>query len=56
MLPFLLFFLALVAQLIRLGVITGKGLIVDSSLLSAWRTEDSGASWQKYAGKKAVFG
>lgn len=55
-LPFLFFFLALVAQLVRMGVITGKSLIVDSSLLSAWRAEDPGARWQKYAGKKAVFG
>jgi hypothetical protein len=55
-LPFLFFFLALVAQLIRLGVITGQELIVDSSLLSAWRTDDPGATRQKYAGKKSVFG
>jgi hypothetical protein len=55
-LPFLFFFLGLAAQLIRLGVITGQELIVDSSLLSAWRGHDPGATWQKYAGKKAVFG
>jgi hypothetical protein len=55
-LPFLFFFLGLVAQLIRLGVITGQELIVDSSLLSAWRTADPGATRQKYAGKKSVFG
>ena len=55
-LPFLFFFLALVGQLIRLGVITGRALIVDSSLLAAWRAEDPGARWQKYAGKPAVFG
>jgi len=55
-LPFLFFFLALVTQLIRLGVISGKALIVDSSLLSAWRAADPGARWQKYAGKPAVFG
>ncbi len=55
-LPFLFFFLALVAQLIRLGVITGTALIVDSSLLSAWRKADPGARWQKYAGKPAIFG
>jgi len=55
-LPFLFFFLALVAQLIRLGVITGKGFIVDSSLLYAWRTEDPGARWYIFAGKKTVFG
>jgi len=55
-LPFLFFFLALVGQLVRLGVITGKALMVDSSLLSAWRADDPGARWQKYAGKPAVFG
>ena len=55
-LPFLLFFLALVVQLIRRGVIRGEELLVDSSLLSAWRAEDPGATWQKYAGKKSVFG
>lgn len=33
-LPFLFFFLALVAQLIRLGVIRGQELVVDSILLS----------------------
>jgi hypothetical protein len=56
LLPFLFFFLGLVGQLIRLGVISGKGLIVDSTLLSAWYHADPGASWQKYAKKKAVFG
>jgi hypothetical protein len=56
MLPFWLFFLALVAQLIRLGVMVGQELIVDSSLLSAWRSADPGATWQKYAGKAYVFG
>ncbi len=55
-LPFLFFFLALVVQLIRLGVITGKALLVDSSLLSAWRKADPGARWQKYAGKPFIFG
>jgi hypothetical protein len=44
-LPFLLFFIGLVGQLIRLGVITGKELIVDATLLSAWRHADPGASW-----------
>lgn len=55
-LPFLFFFIALAGQLIRLGVITGKELIVDSSLLSAWRQADPDASWQKYAKKAAMFG
>ncbi len=56
LLPFLFFFLGLVGQLIRLGVITGQALIVDSTLLSAWYHEDPGATWQKYAKKAAVFG
>jgi hypothetical protein len=56
LLPFLFFFLGLVGQLLRLGVITGKALIVDSSLLSAWHSADPGATWQRYAKKKAVFG
>jgi hypothetical protein len=30
--------------------------IVDSSLLSAWRADDPGATRQKYAGKQSVFG
>src|SRR5512147_1714330 len=56
LLPVLFFFLGLVGQLIRLGVITGQALIVDSSLLSAWYHADPGATWQKYAKKAAVFG
>ena len=44
------------AQLIRLGVVTGRELIVDSSLLPAWYAQDPGATWQKYAKKAAVFG
>jgi hypothetical protein len=37
-------------------VITGKELIVDSTLLRAWYKDDPGATWQKYACKKALFG
>lgn len=55
-LPFLFFFLGLVGQLVRLGVLTGKELIVDSTLLRAWYRDDPGATWQKYAGKKSLFG
>ncbi len=56
LLPFLFLFLGLVGQLIRLGVITGRALIVDSTRLAAWYHADPGASWQKYAKKAAVFG
>jgi transposase len=55
-LPFFFFFLGLVAQLIRLGVVTGQELIVDTSLLPAWYKADPDATWQKYAKKAAVFG
>mgnify|MGYP005855485135 CR=1 FL=1 len=55
-LPFLCCFLALAAQLIRLGAITGKELIVASTLLRAWSKADPGAAWQQYAGKAHVFG
>jgi hypothetical protein len=55
-LPFFLFFLALVVILIRLGAIVGQELIVDSSLLKAWYHADPGATWQKYTGKSCVFG
>lgn len=55
-LPFILFFLALVVCLIRLGVIDGKELIVDSTLLHAWYHADPGTTWQHYKGKTAVFG
>jgi len=43
--PFLLFFIALVWQLIRLGAITGRDLIVDASLLKAWYHADCQAQW-----------
>lgn len=54
--PFFFFFLALVAQLIRLGAITGKELVVDSTLLAAWYHNDPDATWQKYAGRGSLFG
>lgn len=46
-LPLLLFFPGIVAQLVRLGVVTGRALMVDSTRLKAWR---------HYAGQAAVFG
>lgn len=55
-LPVLFCCVALAAQLIRLGAITGKALIVDAPLLSAWSTAVPGAAWQPYAGNAHVFG
>lgn len=46
LLPLLLFFVALVWQLIRLGVIKGRDLIIDSSCLKAWYHADPDADWR----------
>lgn len=55
--PFLLFFIALVWQLIRLGAVTGRDLIVDASLLKAWYHQDRDASWSyPTRWKGSVFG
>lgn len=44
-LPFLLFFIALVWQLMLLGAIVGRDLIIDASLLKAWYHADRDAQW-----------
>ena len=43
--PFLFFFMALVWQLIALGAISGRDLIIDSSILKAWYHADTDARW-----------
>ena len=43
--PFLFFFIGLVWQLIRLGAINGRDLIVDASVLKAWYHHDRQAGW-----------
>ncbi len=55
-LPLMLFFLGLVWQLVCLGVVTGRELIVDSTRLKAWRHADPGAAWSRYARQAAMFG
>jgi len=55
--PFVLFFIALVWQLIRLGAITGRDLIIDASLLQAWYHADREAGWSyPTRGRGSVFG
>lgn len=44
-LPFWLFFVALVGQLIRLGVIIGTDVIVDATTQRAWFHDDPEAGW-----------
>lgn len=43
--PFLFFFIGMVWQLIRAGLIAGSDLILDSSVLAAWFHEDPDAAW-----------
>jgi DDE family transposase len=55
-LPFVLFFLALVGMLIRVGLISGRELVVDSTRLRAWWHHDEGASWSRCRGKATIWG
>jgi hypothetical protein len=43
--PFLFFFIGLVWQLMCLGAITGRDLIMDASILKAWYHHDREAGW-----------
>jgi hypothetical protein len=57
LLPYFLIFVALVMALLKLGLIKGWDLIIDSSLLAAWYHDDPGAAWSwpsKWKGR--VFG
>jgi Transposase DDE domain len=55
--PFLFFFIGLVWQLIRLGAISGRDLIVDASILKAWYHHDPEAGWSyPTRGRGSIFG
>jgi len=57
LLPYLLLFVALVTALLKMGLIKGWDLIIDSSLLAAWYHHDPGAAWSwPSAWKGRVFG
>lgn len=56
LLPYFLIFVALVGALLRLGVIKGWDLIIDSSLLAAWYHDDPEASWSWPTSKGRIFG
>jgi hypothetical protein len=45
LLPYFLIFIALVTSLLRMGLIKGRDLIIDSSLLAAWYHDDPDAAW-----------
>jgi hypothetical protein len=57
LLPYFLIFIALVAALLRMGVIKGWDLIIDSSVLAAWYHHDPSAAWSWPSKRKGrVFG
>lgn len=45
LLPYFLVFVALATALLKMGVIKGRDLIIDSSLLAAWYHDDPDARW-----------
>src|SRR5919201_1747791 len=55
-LPLVFFFLALVGMLIRVGLISGRELVVDSTRVRAWWHHDEGASWSRCRGKATIWG
>lgn len=57
LLPYFLIFVALVTALLRMGLIKGWDLIIDSSLLAAWYHDDPDAAWSWPSRHKGcVFG
>jgi hypothetical protein len=57
LLPYFLIFITLVTSLLKMGLIQGWDLIIDSSLLAAWYHHDLSAAWSwpsKWKGR--VFG
>ena len=54
--PFWLLYLALVWQAIRTGLIRGRDVALDSTLLAAWTPRDGDAAWSFPAPNGRVFG
>jgi hypothetical protein len=55
--PYFLLFVVLVGALLKLGLIKGWDLIIDSSLLTAWYHDDPAAAWSWPAPwKGSIFG
>lgn len=56
-LPFWLFFVAMVGQLLRLAIIKGTDVILDATTLRTWFHDDPDAAWSyRKPGKGAVWG
>ena len=57
LLPFFIIFIALVAALLKMGLIKGWDLIIDSSLLAAWTPDDPDGAWSwPTSWKGRIFG
>jgi hypothetical protein len=54
--PCWLLYLALVERAIRIGLIRGRDVALDSTLLAAWSPHDSDAAWSYPSPKGRVFG
>ena len=55
--PFWLLYLALVCQALRCGLLRGRDVVLDSTLLPAWSTRDPDAAWSYPTPRKGrVFG
>ena len=54
--PFWLLYLALVGRAIRVGLIAGRDVALDSTLLAAWTTADPDAAWSFPSRTGRVFG
>jgi hypothetical protein len=54
--PFWLLYLALVGRAIRGGLIAGRDVALDSTLLAAWTPRDPDAAWSFPSSKGRVFG
>lgn len=54
--PFWLLYLALVWRAIRTGLLRGRDVVLDSTLLAAWTPHDPDAAWSYPSSRGRVFG
>lgn len=54
--PFWLLYLVLVGRALRYGLVTGRDVVLDSTLLRAWTPHDPDAAWSYPSRKGRIFG
>lgn len=54
--PFWLLYLALVWRAVRCGLVSGRDVVLDSTLLAAWTKRDTAAAWSFPSAKGRIFG